>query len=65
MNDPVWVEHWDDLEHKLLSEDLCIGVVAGEVMKETPHYPAGIGLPRMHSCRNDHILLVFSLSFGI
>lgn len=50
MNHSIWIEHGDDLEDKLLPEHECIGMTAGEVMEETSHDPAGVGLPRVNTC---------------
>lgn len=65
MDDTIWIQHWDDLEDKLAPQHLCIGVVTGQVAKESPHHPAGVGLPWVHSARYHHILLVYLRNFVI
>lgn len=49
----VWVQHGHHLEHKVLAQLLCFLRVACEVLNQTTHHPAGIGLSRVYaSCES-------------
>lgn len=50
INDPVWVEHGDDLEDEGLPQALGHGVTATQELQSPLHHPAGIALPRVDAC---------------
>ena len=54
IDDPVGVEHRDDLEDEGLPQALGHGVAAAQELQAALHNPAGIALPGVHACRQHH-----------
>ena len=54
VDDPVWVEHGDDLEEEAGAQALCQGGAARQELQRALHHPAGIGLARVHPPRQEH-----------
>jgi hypothetical protein len=49
----VGVEHWDDFENEVVSQVLCVIIVADQELEYTLGNEAGVTLTRMDSCRDD------------
>ena len=54
---PIWIEHWDHFEHKILSQQLCFRRcrIAQEV-KSSSHHPGTYWFSWMDSCCYNHTL---------
>lgn len=49
-NNPVWVEHWNELEHKHVSQCMSTGVISSQdKVEETVKHKGRGGLPGVHS----------------
>lgn len=52
IDDTIWVEHGDDLENEVLSQEPGHRVLADQKLQGPLHHPAGIALPWVNAGRH-------------
>ena len=57
VDNTVWVEHWHDLEDKVLPQHPRLVVIrVGKEGEHTSHHPRAYSFPRVHARRDDYAL---------
>lgn len=54
IDDSVGIKHWHNFEHKVVSEDFCLGRVRCQEIYDTLHCPAAVRFTRVHSSRQKY-----------
>ena len=66
INDAIWVEHRDNLEHEVVSEDLGIKGGTREIVDDSLHYPGGSALSGVHArCYYDTLSVFDGLGIAL